>query len=164
MTRTSLTVLWLTLVWVALWESLTVANLLGGLAVAALVTALVPLRRGGDGIAFRPFATVRLFGFFAWELIKASAQVAWEIVTPGDNTSPAVVSVPLTSTAPGIITMVANMVSLTPGTLTIDVDTATPPTLFIHVLHHPSGSSTLSDVQRLEALTLSAFPPRGDHR
>lgn len=161
MTKT-ITVVWLTLVWMALWESFTLANLLGGVAVAALAMALIPARPSSHRVGFRPLAALQLLMVFLSELAKASVQVAWEIATPGDQTRPAVVTVPLTTGIPGIITTVANMVSLTPGTLTIDVEPTTS-TLYVHVLHYQSEAATRAGVLRFEERVLDAFPTRDRH-
>ncbi len=89
----------------------------------------------------------------------ASLQVVWEIITPRDHTRPAVVSARTRSTVPGHITAVANMISLTPGTLSLEVDHDTR-TIYIHVLHLDSFEETRAGVSKLETLTLAAFPPR----
>lgn len=150
------TFVWLILVWMALWESITLANLIAGAVAAAVATMLVPFRFNKSG-RVRPIAAVKLAGYFVWKLLEASVQVAWEIATPKDGTAPAVIHVPLQTNAPGIITAVANMVSLTPGTLTLEVDSSRP-ALFIHVLHFESSEQTTSEVRRLEQLTVEAFP------
>lgn len=152
---------WMTAVWVTLWESVTWANLLGGMVVAGLVLYLIPPASPVPGVAFRPFAAVKLLFYFLRELIVASVIVAWEVATPGSGINTAVVSVRLTSRVAGVITAVASMVSLTPGTVTLEVDEENS-TLFIHVLHLRSIEETRESVRRLERLTLEAFPPRPD--
>jgi multicomponent Na+:H+ antiporter subunit E len=69
------------------------------------------------------------------------------------------VSVPLATTHPTIIAGVANMVSLTPGTITIDV-AMDPTTLYIHVLHFESAARTRADIAMLERYLVAAVPPR----
>lgn len=150
-------VLWLTAVWVTLWESVSAANLLGGVAVAGVVVYLLPPRTPVSRVGFRPFAAIRLILYFLWELILASAEVAWEVATPRNRIRPAVVSVQLDTDVPGIITAVANMVSLTPGTITLEVDEDNR-TLFIHVLHLKTVEDTRTSVRRLEEVTSRAFP------
>lgn len=153
-------VLWLTAVWVTLWESVSAANLLGGVAVAGIVVYLLPPRTPVSRVGFRPLAAIGLLFFFLWELIQASAEVAWEVATPRNRIRPAVVSVQLDTDVPGIITAVANMVSLTPGTITLEVDVDNR-TLFIHVLHLKTVEDTRKSVRRLEEVTSRAFPTRG---
>lgn len=152
-------VVWLTVVWVTLWEALTWANVAGGLAVAIAAAYLLPPREARTSVGFRPLAAAKLLLYFLWELMVASSQVIWEIITPEDHTRPAVVSVHTRSTVPGHITAVANMVSLTPGTLSLEIDHDTR-TIYIHVLHLDSVEETRAGVSKLETLTLAAFPPR----
>ncbi len=159
MRRALVTVGWLTLVWVALWESLTWANLVGGMLAGILVVILVPPGPDTLVIGTRPLAGLKLLFYFIAKLFQASIAVAWEIITPGDTTNPAVIAVPLSTASDGILTSVANMVSLTPGTLTVDVDPDTR-TLYIHVLHFISEETTRSDVHTLERLASDAFLPR----
>lgn len=150
---------WLAVVWVTLWEALTWANVAGGLVVAVVALYLLPPREVRTSVGFRPLAAAKLLLYFLWELLVASLQVVWEIITPQDRTRPAVVSVQTRSTVPGHITAVANMVSLTPGTLSLEIDHDTR-TIYIHVLHLDSFEATRAVVSKLETLTLAAFPPR----
>jgi multicomponent Na+:H+ antiporter subunit E len=162
MRRVVVSIVWLTLVWVALWESLTWANLAGGL-LAGIVTVILVPPRPDTLVVSRPLAGLKLLFYFLWKLVQASVAVAWEVATPGDRTNPAVITVPLHTDSEGIITSVANMVSLTPGTLTLDVDPDTR-TLYIHVLHFISEETTRADVHTLERLAMAAFPsakPKG---
>ena len=111
-------------VWVALWGEASPANILAGLAVGAGVQLLLG-RHIGTAIAggiLRPVALARFTGVFAVELVVAAAQVAWEVVTPRNVDTPAVVEVDLATSSPTVVTAVANAVSLTPGTVTIEVN------------------------------------------
>ncbi len=157
MMRYLLTVAVLAAVWVTLWESVSWANVIGGCAVAILVVLAIPRRRPAEIGAIRLLAASRLAGYFLWQLVKASLIVAWEIVTPGDRTRPGVVSVRLATRSPVIATVVANMVSLTPGTLSLELDTPTM-TLYIHVLHLTSADHTRDEIGHLEALVAAALP------
>jgi multicomponent Na+:H+ antiporter subunit E len=158
MIRPLFAVAWLTIVWVALWEDVTWANLVGGAVAGTFVIMLVPLRPREAEYGFRPFAIVRLAVYFAWKLVEASAILAWEVVTPRNRINAAVLAVPLHSRSPRIVTMVANMVSLTPGSLTLEVEETTM-TLIIHVLHLESVAESRRSVLYLEQLALAAFPP-----
>lgn len=158
MTRRAISVAWLALVWLALWESPSWGRLVGGIAVALLATALVRPATGSGRVRVRPVATVVLSGYFLWKLVEASMIVAWEVVTPRDRTRPGVIAVPIETTNQAVMTVVANLVSLTPGTLTLEIDSATS-TLFIHVLHLHSKQRTTVEVLHFERLVLAAFPP-----
>lgn len=156
--RRLLTVAWLTIVWVGLWEDPTWANVVGGALAGGTVTLLIPDRPREAVHGFRPLAFLRLALHFSWELIAASAILAWEVLTPRNRINAAVLAVPLHSRSPRIVTLVANMVSLTPGTLTLEVEENTM-TLVIHVLHLESVEESRRSVRYLEQLALAAFPP-----
>lgn len=157
MMRNLRTIIWLTVVWMALWEDLSWANLVGGVAVSFVVTRLVPLQPRHSSHGFRPLAFLKLSVYFLWELVEASAILAWEVITPRNRINAAVLAVPLHSRSRGIVTLVANMVSLTPGTLTLEVEESTM-TLVIHVLHLDSVAESRAAVLKLEELALAAFP------
>ncbi|MFT5431957.1 MAG: multicomponent Na+:H+ antiporter subunit E [Myxococcota bacterium] len=63
---------------------------------------------------------IRLALFFLWELALSSARVAHDVLTPTRYMRPALIVVPLSVDDAARITVVANLVSLTPGSLTID--------------------------------------------
>jgi multicomponent Na+:H+ antiporter subunit E len=69
----------------------------------------------------RIYYSVKLFVLFLWDLTASSVEVARAVLSPRDITRPRLVSVPLEVTTDAQITLVANFISLTPGTLTIDV-------------------------------------------
>lgn len=149
---------WLVAVWVALWGELTAANVVGGaLAAAALLTVFPlhgPRRRG----RVRPLHALRFLGYFVHKLVEANLVVAWEVATPGSRINLGVVAVAVRGGSDLVITTVANAISLTPGTLTLEVR-RDPPTLYVHVLHLRSIEQTREDVRRLEYLALRAFAP-----
>lgn len=63
----------------------------------------------------------RLIVMFHVELFISSFQVIWDVITPGQSAEPALVEMPLDVKSDIGITLVANLISLTPGTLSIDV-------------------------------------------
>ncbi len=77
--------------------------------------------------------TVRLGGYFLVELIRSNLKVFWDVVTPGHISRPGIVGVPLSARSDMEILLVANLISLTPGTLSIDLS-ADRRTLFVHVM------------------------------
>ena len=75
-----------------------------------------------------------LFGFFLYELVKANLEVAYEVITPRLNVTPGIIMVPLDVKSDIGITVLANMISLTPGTLSIDVSNDKK-VLFVHAMY-----------------------------
>jgi multicomponent Na+:H+ antiporter subunit E len=124
----------LALAWVALTGQLTPINFVFGFIVGYLLLWL-GRRVAGESDYFRKVWLIFNFaGYFAWQLVLANLRVTAEILTPRHNMRPAVVAVPLDVTNPVAITLLANLITLTPGTLSLDV----PPgenTLYVHALH-----------------------------
>lgn len=157
MTRVLLTA-WLLVVWLALWGPVTTANVLGGLAVAVGVQ-LVPRPRHDTRFAFRPVAALRFLLYFAWQLVTASIVVAVEVATPRNRINTGIVAVPLHGASDVLVTLVADAVTLTPGTLTLAV-TRDPPTLYVHVLHLDDVEDVRRSIRRTEVLAVRAFGSR----
>lgn len=151
--------LWLVFVWVALWGDFTWGNLLGGGLVAVALLVMFPDAGPRGSLVIRPVAALRFLGYFAYKLVESSAVVAWEIITPNSSVHEGIVAVPVQGMSDGLVTLIANAISLTPGTLTLEVH-GDPPMLFVHVLHLRSIERTRAEVQRLELLAQRAFAPR----
>lgn len=148
----------LTFIWMVLWESYDVRSLLGGLVVASLLVVAVPGQPGRGLDAFRPLAATRFLLLFAWQVAKANSIVAWEVVTPGDQVNEGIVAVPVTGASDLVVTVLANVISLTPGTLIVDVDRHPSATiLYVHVLHLRSLEQARLDVFRLERALVRAI-------
>jgi multicomponent Na+:H+ antiporter subunit E len=172
-------IIWLTTLWVALWDDLTLGNIVSGLLVSTAVVA-VARPTGVTGLErtyFRPVSALVFLGYFLWQLVKASLVVAWEIVTPGLQINRAIIAVPMHTSSAGVVTAVANAVTLTPGTVTIEVvenqvtlddglhsgaGTRVDRTLFIHVLHFIDVESVRREVLQLERRAIKAFGSRSE--
>ncbi|MEO6012226.1 MAG: Na+/H+ antiporter subunit E [Devosia sp.] len=76
---------------------------------------------------------LRLLLFFLRELILSALQVSWLVLQPRLRLRPAIIAYPLTVTTDAQITLLANLISLTPGTLSVDVS-ADRGTLLIHAI------------------------------
>ena len=62
-----------------------------------------------------------LFLYFQYELIVSSIRVAWDVLTPHTYARPGFVVVPLDAKTDAELMLTANLISLTPGTLSIDL-------------------------------------------
>jgi multicomponent Na+:H+ antiporter subunit E len=149
---------WLLVVWIALWGQATTANVLGGLAVA-LAVQLVPRPRHDTRVAFRPLAALRFLVYFAGQLVTASTVVAIEVATRRTRINTGIVAVPLRGASDALVTLVADAVTLTPGTLTLEVR-RDPPTLYVHVLHLDDVEQVRRSIRRTEVLAVRAFGTR----
>jgi multicomponent Na+:H+ antiporter subunit E len=150
---------WLVLLWVLLWGGFTLANVVGGAVVAGLLLALVP-RAGApanDAPRLRPLAMASLLVWFLAKLVEANLRVALEVMRPPGRTRlrPAIVSIALPGCPDGITTAVANSITLTPGTLTVEVDPEGP-VLFVHVMQFESVETTRQEVYEIERRIVAA--------
>jgi multicomponent Na+:H+ antiporter subunit E len=72
--------------------------------------------------------------YFMVELLRANFRVALEVLTPDFNMSPAIVAIPLDIKRDIEITLLANLITLTPGTLSLDVSTDRR-VLYVHTMY-----------------------------
>lgn len=140
-------VLWLTAVWVGLWGSVTAANVLGGLAVAVVLVVLLPLAPPTSTGVVRVGALLRFAGAFVVDLLVSTWQVAVLVLRPRLALRQAIVSVQVPGASDALLTVLGNAISLTPGTLTVDVDRDTS-TLYVHVLDVGPGEDGVEQARQ----------------
>jgi len=125
--------LWLTVVWILLWGDLSVFNIVSGLAIAIVVCLVFPLPLLRMQVSIRPHWLVWLVLRFLWDVVVASIQVAVKTLQFGRQPRNAVIEIDLRTSSDFVLTVVAEMVSLVPGSLVVEARAATH-TLFLHVL------------------------------
>jgi multicomponent Na+:H+ antiporter subunit E len=124
---------WLTLVWMALWQDISFANVVSGLLIALVVSLVFPLPRLRLAERLHPVHLVILVGRFLFDMVVASFQVAWLTLLFHRQPRSAVMAVRLRSRSDFVMTLVAEMSSLVPGTLAVEARRSTH-TVYIHVL------------------------------
>jgi multicomponent Na+:H+ antiporter subunit E len=125
---------WLVVVWGALWQDFSPGNLLFGALLAVVVARmfyLPPVELSGrfNLLYAVPFALA-----FLGKVVAASFQVMYLAVVRGPNVTNAVVAVPLRSHQDLMMTATGHVISLIPGSLVVEVDRSTS-TLYIHGLN-----------------------------
>jgi multicomponent Na+:H+ antiporter subunit E len=93
---------------------------------------------------------------FVRELVVANARVAWEIVTPGLRLEPGIVRVPTDCRTDLETMLLANTITMTPGTLSLEVDTDTRD-LYVHSLYVQDREAFIADIHALERVLLKAM-------
>ncbi len=73
-------------------------------------------------------------GYFIWELILANLRLAYDVLTPRHRMRPRVLALPLDTKTDGETTLLATLISLTPGTLSLDVS-ADRSMLYVHAMY-----------------------------
>jgi multicomponent Na+:H+ antiporter subunit E len=148
-------VAWLTTIWVLLWSDLSVANVLSGVLVAVLVVAFFGTSPSGR-VIFRPVPAARFAGYFLYQLAVSTVVVARTVVMPRDRMRSGIVAVPLRGCSDAVVTLIADAISLTPGTLTLEVR-RDPLTLYVHALDVRDITVLQRELRRLEVLAVRAF-------
>lgn len=150
----------LTATWVLLNGELSAANVLGGLAVAAGVLVSVPIAPVARRHDVHPVAALRFLGFVLWSLVTSSLAVLVTSLRPTDERlRSGIVRVVLPGASPLVTTLVANAITLTPGTLTVTAE-ADPGVLHVHALGLGDLDEFRAEIADLHARAAAAFTPR----
>ncbi|GAL29739.1 Na(+) H(+) antiporter subunit E [Vibrio variabilis] len=91
-------------------------------------------------------ASIKLFLYFCYEMLISAAHVVWDVVTPTHLSDPDIIYVPLDVTSDLEITLLANMVSLTPGSLSLDV-TEDKKHLVVHAMFAPDHDEVIRSIK-----------------
>ena len=153
--------LWLVVLWVAFWHDLSVANVMSGLLVGILVMVSAGVVMPPDDdvrhrARVRPIATAFFVVYVAYKLVLANLYLAWEIVTPRNKIVVGVVAVPMRTESSLVANAVANVITLTPGSITIE-SLGSPPVLYVNVMHLHDVEGVRRDLLRIEELAVRAF-------
>ena len=136
----------LAFLWAAVLGELSMPNLAAGFALSFCVLALAQRLFGAPQYFAKCFRVLEFAGFFVVQLLLSSLRVAGDIVTPKDRARPGIIAVPLEARTDGEITLLANLVSLTPGSLSIDVSEDRE-TLYVHVMFLEDVETAVADIK-----------------
>jgi multicomponent Na+:H+ antiporter subunit E len=152
-------VMWLLLAWPPSARSATI-----GVFAAAIVYAMTSdmirwkmriVKSPAKALWFVLYAAV-----FAWECLKANIDVAYRVVHPDVPIRPATIRVRTSLKSDIALTFLANSVTLTPGTTTVDIDREAG-ILYVHWLYMKPGYNTssmkLAVVDRFENILRRIF-------
>ena len=122
----------LALLWIILFQSSSLIDFVIGFLVSFGLLSIFERRYGRTGL----YALLFLMSLL-WQVIVSSVELAWVLIQPRLKIAPGIVAVPLTVTNDFEIATLASAVTLTPGTLSVDIgrDTVTnDQVLFVHTL------------------------------
>jgi multicomponent Na+:H+ antiporter subunit E len=109
---------------------------------------------GGDRLR----QALRLAGFLAYflrELVVANAQVVWDVLTPRSRLAPGIAALPLRTRTDREVTLLANLVTLTPGTLTLAI-ARDPDVLYVHGMYAADPDAFRAQLAAMETRMLRA--------
>ncbi|MGC9423147.1 Na+/H+ antiporter subunit E [Vibrio sp.] len=141
----------LALVWLVLSGNYTISNLFAGMIMSYVILAYLLRDSPTFEAYFKKLPKVISFGlFFIWDLIKANGRVAYDVLTPTHLMKPAVIAIPLELRDEGAITMFATLITVTPGSLALDVATDKS-VLYVHLMYFEDEARQIEEFKRLEA-------------
>ncbi|WP_454848666.1 Na+/H+ antiporter subunit E [Rhizobium binxianense] len=135
----------LAIAWVAVTGSASLHNLVLGFILGAVALAIVRDSSGGKGYLRRARLVFSLAALFLKELALSAWKVALTVLSPDMRLKPGIFAFPLTATSDFEITLLANLITLTPGTLSVDVS-PDHRTLYVHALDCSDPEATTRDI------------------
>lgn len=136
----------LAIAWMLLVGEMNVESFIGGMVVGYVIL-WVSRSALGETKYFRKIPIAIMFVlYFIKELILANLKVAYDIITPTDYMEPGIIAVPLDVETDLEITLLANLVTLTPGTLSLDVSSDRK-TLYVHALYVKDAESFREEIK-----------------
>ncbi len=137
----------LALIWAGISGNFTGLNLLFGGLIGAVAVLLLREALSGPRTSRRLRRVVSLAVLFLYELVVSAVRVALVVVRPDMSKAvrPAIVAVPLTVKSDAEITLLANLITLTPGTLSVDVS-ADKSVLYVHALSMGDRDALIADI------------------
>ena len=150
---------WLMLVWVLLWGKASPANIIGGLAVALVITLLLPLPAVPVEGRLHPLSLLRLLVVVAYQLVLSSVQVAWLAIKPGPPLLSAVLRAHLAIKSDLVLALAVNILTLLPGSMVLEIDQERR-LIYVHVIdvgNEKAVARFYRQVEQIERLLVATF-------
>lgn len=133
----------------------------GHMVLGLIIAILIPMLTSGfwpEKVYIKsPLTLIKLLGTVLWDIVAANTIVAKLILGKNENLNPAFFYVELDIDTPIGISLLANTISLTPGTVSCDV-TPDGKRLLVHALHIEDIPATIKEIkQRYEAPLKKVF-------
>jgi multicomponent Na+:H+ antiporter subunit E len=137
----------LALVWAGLLGGLSLANLVSGLVLSYFVLAFVTRDQPGhDGYFGKVRKFLSFLLYYLKELLFSNAMIAYDILTPNFSMTPGVIGIPLDARTDLEITVLANLITMTPGTLSLDISPDRK-TLYVHAMYIRDPEALRADIK-----------------
>lgn len=136
----------LSFVWVAVTGVFEFENFVFGFALSFFLMWLVSTNRKEEKYFRRAPRVVGFIFYLIYEIIKANIEVAFQVIAPLHRLSPGIVRVPLTANTDLEITLLANLITLTPGGLSVDVSDDKK-VLYVHGMHIHDPDKYVEDIK-----------------
>ncbi len=147
----------LVLLWLLAWGEASLANLASGFVVAGvLLVAFPPGRTAHPRMRFSVIGCARLVLHLVVQLVISNVLVTREILSRRSRMRTGVLAYRVERPSDVVLTLIANIVALSPGTMTVEV-TRDPAVVYVHFLLLRDVEGARRAVGRLEALVVAAI-------
>lgn len=147
----------LALIWTSVSGSFSLANFIFGLLLGAGTLYLIREQVGSLGYFARSVRVISLMLLFLYELVLSAWRVAVLVMSPTMNLKPGIFAYPLKVDRDFEITLLANLITLTPGTLSVDVSEDRR-FLYVHAIDCSSPDALRRDIaEGFERKIMEAF-------
>jgi multicomponent Na+:H+ antiporter subunit E len=157
---------WLMMVWMLLWGTTSAANVISGLAIALMITVLLPLPAVPIEGRLHPVSLLVLIVVVAYELVKSSLHVVWLAIRPGPPPHSAVLRAHLDIKSDLVLALAVNILTLTPGSIVLEIDQVRR-MIYVHVIDVGAQSGVdrfYRQVARIERLLVTTFERTAEWR
>ncbi len=145
------------LLWLVLARAYTLNSLLFGLLLGVALPLLTAAFLTDLPRVHKPLKALLFFLIVCRDIIVANWEVALLVLGPLHRIEPRFVTVPLSTSDPFIATLVGSVVSLTPGTVTVDIDMEQR-LMLVHGLRITDAAGTIAGIKaRYEAPLMEIF-------
>jgi multicomponent Na+:H+ antiporter subunit E len=136
---------------------LNLTGLISGFVIGYMALWITRPLYGPSRYFERVVSLIKLAGTFLWLLLVSNFRVLWDIITPEHLSRPAVIGVPLDAKTDLEIMLVANMVSLTPGSLSLDISSDRT-ILYVHLMFLDDVETARREIkEKIEKRVLEAI-------
>lgn len=136
----------LSLAWAALTGSFAPVNLLFGFVVGYWLLWFGQNHLEPSSYFLRARRVLGFAIYFLWQLLLANLRVAHDVLTFRHHMRSAVLAIPLDVKTDVEITLLANLLTLTPGSLTLDVSEDRK-VLYVHVMYMTDEAKTRREIK-----------------
>lgn len=164
--RTGILVVLFAFLWMILQESYAVGSFVGGLVVGLVILLIFPapvhglinpyVRRPG-GIFRWLVSAAHLFLYYTRHWLRGNAEMARLMLRRDLSTiTPGVLKFPLRVRQPGQVALLANLITVTPGSYTVEVSDEWD-VLYLHVIDASDAEAALAPIRRIEELIMEVL-------
>lgn len=141
-----LTNILLMLMWVFLSGSYELSSFSFGFLIGFMIMWIIGSQKGSNKYVRILPRIISFIFYFLYEVIVANLQVAYEVMTPNLYVKPGIIKIPLDVQTNTEITILANLITLTPGTLSIDVSDDKK-VLYVHSMYVNDKDKFIHDIK-----------------